>query len=239
MSEEADGDGEELELSGLRENFVFSGTVIDYNYAVGVLTLAEPPATLSCISVCAVDQSILVALPDSAWYRLKRNRFLPPETFKKPVRVAVRTCDPGDRSLSQDQVVHVWLGLLSPALEEHVVFGGDEEAEMNFGVDENGIPLEPFAEALVAVSRDHFTFFSAESADQAPAATGIEERMDKVEAGLDKLLSIVSQLRPSSDATTTPGTARAQILEAAAPEPLQRLRLDNPPAWSRCWYSRP
>ena len=60
----------------------------------------------------------------------------------------------------------------------------------------------------MAVSRDHFTFFSAESADQAPAATGIEERMDKVEAGLDKLLSIVSQLRPSSDATTTPGTAQ-------------------------------
>ena len=84
MSEEADGDGEELELSGLRENFVFSGTVIDYNYAVGVLTLAEPPATLSCISVCAVDQSVLVALPDSAWHRLKRNMFLPRRLSKSP-----------------------------------------------------------------------------------------------------------------------------------------------------------
>lgn len=211
MSDESGGDGEELELSGLRDSFVFSGTVIDYDYTVGVLTLAEPPASVACISVCAVDQSVLVALPDSAWHRLRRNRFLPPDTLKKAVRVTVKACDPGDRTLAGDSVVNVWLGLLSPVLEEQVVFGGDEDAEMAFGVDENGVTLEPYAEALVAVSRDHFTFFSAESADQAPAAAGMEERMDKVEAGLDKLVDMVSRLqRPTEPAAKAAAASGAK-----------------------------
>ena len=112
MIEESFGGGEEPELSGLREHFVFSGTETDYDYAVGVLTVADPPTTVACISVCAVDQSVLVALPDSAWHRLKRNRFLPADTLKKPVRVAVKPCEPGDRALARDEAsLHLWLGL--------------------------------------------------------------------------------------------------------------------------------
>lgn len=197
MIEESFGGGEEPELSNLRDHFVFSGTVTNYDYAVGILTVAEPPTTVACISVCAVDQSVLVALPDSAWHRLKRNRFLPADTLRKAVRVAVKACEPGDRALAREEAsLHLWLGLLAPGLEEQVVFGSDEEAEMSFGVDENGVPLEPFAEALVAVGRDHFTFFSAESAvEPPPGGADMEERMGKMEAGLDKLLKLVTGLQ--------------------------------------------
>ena len=197
MIEESLGGGEEPEPSGLREQFVFSGTETNYDYVVGVLTVAEPPTTVACISVCAVDQSVLVALPDGAWHRLKRNRFLPADTLKKAVRVAVKACEPGDRALARDEAsLHLWLGLLATGLEDHVVFGGDEDAEMSFGVDESGVPLEPFAEALVAVGRDHFTFLSAESAaDPQSGMVDIEERMGKMEAGLEKLLKMVTGLQ--------------------------------------------
>ena len=119
-------------------------------------------------------------------------------------------------------------------LEDQGAFGGDEEAEMSFGVDENGVPLEPFAEALVAVGRDHFTFLSAESAaDPQAGVANMEERMGKMEAGLEKLLKVVTGLQvppgpppphggpaPNGGARNVGATAKAPPTGAGGMDPM-------------------
>ena len=201
------------------EDFVLSGDTVVGEYKIGVLALTDPAVTAACISICACDSRVLVAVPDGAWARLKRDRALPQSALKKVVRVAVQPASLEDRNTpSGEASLYVWLGLLSPALEAQVSF--DEDAEppgIDFPVGEDGVLEIPLAQALVAVSRDHFTFMTAES--EAPAKgkeVQLEGRMDKLEEGLSQLITMVGQLRGQQPAPPQPtgptGTAPAPVV---------------------------
>lgn len=113
------------EVPSLRNNFVFSGEVlgepiIDFDYKVGVITIPDSTVSVSCISVCAAEDHVLVCVPDEAWHRLKKNRIMPPTALKSAVRVCVRRCEDLDRTQAAagEASLHVWLGLLDPNLEQ-------------------------------------------------------------------------------------------------------------------------
>ena len=171
----ADGAEVEPEGLGLRDNFVLSGDQIDYFYKVGILTCVEPATTISCIGVCAVDDRALVALPDAAWHRLKKSRKLPSDALQRAVHVAVQPCTPDEREAASGAAsLHVWLGLLAPAYEDQVEYDETKPADIDFPMEDDGTTVLPYAGALIAVCKDHFTFLSAESD---LGGQGLESRM--------------------------------------------------------------
>ena len=110
-SEEEEVD--EPEATSLRDNFVLSGDQLVEDFNVGILYFLEPPVSVAVISVTLVDDRVLVALPDSAWNRLKRDRVIPATALQKPVRVEVQSCSESDRARPLGEPdLRLWLGLL-------------------------------------------------------------------------------------------------------------------------------
>ena len=219
--EGAEGEPETL---GLRNNFVLSGDSVNSDYKVGVLNISDPPGSFSCIAVCLCDNKVLVAVPEGAWARLKRDRALPQSALKKAVRVEVQPCSPGDRATPAGPAsLPIWLGLLSPPLEEAVDYAEDvEPAEVDFPARDDGTQLLPLATALVAVSRDHFAFMTAESEVPKPTSGVLEGRMDKMEESINQLIALVSDLRKPAPAAPAAPPGLPQPQKAAAPD--QRAR---------------
>ena len=212
------------ETLGLRNNFVLSGDSVNSDYKVGVLNISDPPGSFSCIAVCLCDNKVLVAVPDGAWARLKRDRALPQSALKKAVRVEVQPCSPGDRATPAGPAsLPIWLGLLSPPLEEAVDYAEDvEPAEVDFPARDDGTQLLPLATALVAVSRDHYAFMTAESEVPKPTSGVLEGRMDKMEESINQLIALVSDLRKPAPAAPAAPPGLPQPQKAAAPD--QRAR---------------
>lgn len=182
------------EIPGLRNNFVFSGEIgvePNFDYRVGILSIPDSTVTVSIIAVCCTENQVLVCLPDAAWHRLKKNRILPATSLKSAVRVLVRVGDTLDRSraVPGEAALHVWLGLLHGSLEGLVTYDEEEYAEKGFPLSDNGMPELPFAEALAAVCRDHFAFFTGESA---PAG---QDRGDPVSGRLGRLEESMAELK--------------------------------------------
>ena len=211
---------EKPEASGLRDNFVLSGETVVEDFRLGVLSLTEPEVSTSCISVCACDGRVLVAIPDGAWGRLKKDRALPSSALKKWVRVAVQSASVEDRAVpSGEASLFVWLGLLSPALESRVLFGEDlDPPGIDFPVGEDGLLEIPLAQALVAVCRDHFTFMTAESeAPRQEKGSLLEGRMDKLEEGLNQLITMVGSLRSQGQPSGQPPPNKSGAAPATSP----------------------
>jgi hypothetical protein len=155
---------------------------------------------------------------------LKRDRALPQSALKKAVRVEVQPCSPGDRATPAGPAsLPIWLGLLSPPLEEAVDYAEDvEPAEVDFPARDDGTQLLPLATALVAVSRDHFAFMTAESEVPKPTSGVLEGRMDKMEESINQLIALVSDLRKPAPAAPAAPPGLPQPQKAAAPD--QRAR---------------
>ena len=112
------------------------------------------------MAISEVDGRVLVAVPAAAWYKTRRKRCINLDYLQKTI--AVLELVPVLKiaiHLSQKK----WLGLLTTAVEEFVV-PGEGQAEISFPVDSNGVMMVPYAAALVAAARNHFTFLSAQSA---------------------------------------------------------------------------
>eukprot|EP00435_Cladocopium_sp_Y103_P025450 s4131_g6.t1 len=178
------------ESSGLRDNFVFSGDQINFEYRVGALQLEADLAVCSLVSVTEVDGAVLVAVPEAVWDRTKVRRILPVDALRKAVRVFVPGCIDEDRTTPErDPSFKVWLGVLKDSFETAVAYEEDVDVEHGFPVDALGVPKYPFAKALVAIAKDHFEFATAEEGAR-PAAGGpsaLERRMQNMEDVLREL----------------------------------------------------
>ena len=69
---------------------------------------------------------------------------------------------------------------------------------MVFPPDGSGVPKVPFADALIAVARDHFTFLTASEEDQ--QVEGVETRMAKIEETMRKIPAQLPQQKGSTPA---------------------------------------
>lgn len=180
--------------------------------------------SVSFISVTEVDGAILCAVPEAAWRNQKKLRSLPADCLRKPVKVWVPGCYGEDRNSPESQPsFKVWLGVLKND------FGQEGElAQVTFPSDESGVMKVPYAKALLAVARDHFDFFTAES--EAPATpgggvavgdTGMADRLAVLEAGLKSLQEGMQKLLPANQLTPAPAGLPANVDPIVARQALQ------------------
>ena len=198
-SEEEVAEEEEVpEIPSLRNNCVALGADqlfnYDSSYNIGILEAGEPEVTVAIIAVTCLEDRVLVALPDAAWARKRRDRLLPSSALRKAVAVQVASCSLADRETpSAEPDLRVWVGLLDPALEVAVTYG-ENSAEIDFPGEDDQRRL-PYGPALVAVCQDHFTFVTAES--QVPLPPGltaappsdVEVRLARMEEMLTQFLA--------------------------------------------------
>lgn len=202
QSEEEFVEEEEVpEIPSLRNNCVALGEdqllSCDANYNIGILEVGEPEVSVAIIAVTCLEDRVLVALPEAAWARKKRDRALPSTALRKAVAVQVASCSLSDRDTpSPEPDLRVWVGLLDPALEVAVNYGEDS-AEIDFPGEDDQRRL-PYGPALVAVCQDHFSFVTAES--QVPPPPGltvplvsdVEERLARMEEMINQLAQNVT-----------------------------------------------
>ena len=200
MSAEEAEDPEEPETLDLRQHLISSGDSVDVEYAVGVLhASADEFSSCSIVAVAEVDKTLLVAIPATAWHKTRRKRRIAPDALRKAIAVLVPCCDAADRFVADPSpATRVWLGLLNEACEAlcHTDVG---QADLAFPIGSDGLQRLPYAQALVAVARDHFTFMTAESgeAGRVPGALGgvVEERLSAVEEGIAEIKHGLAALR--------------------------------------------
>ena len=182
MSLEQHGSEEVPEELTARGNLIASGGEVDFDYAVGALSVEATSTSIALIAVAEVERELLVAVPAEAWNKKIAKRVLPPGALRKAVRVVVPICAEGDRTAAAGEPsLAVWLGLLNVGLEPMVSY--ELAAEMAF-------PDLPFAEALAAVANDHFSFVTAESE---VAATGMEARFAALEQQMQEMMGLLRQ----------------------------------------------
>ena len=223
------GDGGESavpEATGLFDNFVSSERGVNFEYQVGFLTCPDQSSRVQIIGVIEIDQQALVAVPDSAWHRTRRLRSLPEDALYKPVRVEVRCAGSLDRTVPEEHTIRIWLGFIKPELVDLVVYGVEsEEGDVLFPVDGFGFAQLPYAQGLVAVAQDHFTFLSAESAAQGEQekalAQDMETRMSRLERGMTDLLAGFKEFQKGSTqaAPLPPRSVMDARAKAAPPAP--------------------
>ncbi len=200
---------------------------IDENYPLGVFELVEEGdiiRSVAIVLVAEVDHRLVAAVPESAWHRTVARRQLPPGCLLRPVSVIVEFADRavGAPELTSQQ--KVWLGVLSPDVEDHVVFAPEETGEPDLPFDQSGPQVLPTAASLAAAFEQHFGFASATSGLEKPQGSrktsGVEARFQKLE---DSVAAIAESLRSISlqqPAGRTPALRRAK---SACPDPAQRV----------------
>lgn len=200
-SEEEVAEDEEVpEIPSLRNNCVALGADqlfnYDSSYNIGILEAGEPEVTVAIIAVTCLEDRVLVALPDAAWARKRRDRLLPSSALRKAVAVQVASCSLVDRDTpSAEPDLRVWVGLLDPALEVAVTYG-ENSAEIDFPGEDDQRRL-PYGPALVAVCQDHFTFVTAESQVPLPPGLTVAPPSD-VEARLARMEEMLTQFLAQS-----------------------------------------
>lgn len=218
------GDTEEVpEATGLFDNFVTVDFVsINFDYSVGSIFADSQNHRIQIIGVSEIDQQALVAVPDSAWHRTRARRELPEDALVKAVRIEVRSASGLDRSVPEERLQKIWLGFLKADYVDAVVYGAEcGPGDITFPVDSLGVAVLPYAQALCAVTQDHFTFLSAESA--APGQWGqpeeLENRLGRLETSLSDLLATVKGLATNAVASSgvaAPLPPRKPALRASA-----------------------
>ena len=209
------------EVSDPRHHLVASGDTVDYEYEVGSFVSADPSCNTAIILVAEVDSRLLVALPEGAWHRKRSKRAIAPNSISKAVQVAILPARPSDREQPQGTAsLKVWLGLLSSEFEGQLTFPAEEELDVVFPIGQNGEPQLPYAAALVAVARDHFTFFSAESGVPQPPGLdtpALAQRVSTMEGALEDIQKSLAQLL---GAASTPPERKPALV--ARPKPASR-----------------
>ena len=203
-------------------NFVVAGSEIQYSYPVGCLPASlESGPLIQIIFIAEIDGKVLVCLPTAAWHRTKDRRILK-STLAKPSVVDVLCVSEDVREEPLQDMMRVWIGLLSQDAVSHVHW--DEEP----GTGECLFQLEgasgflPYAKSLADAASEHFSFLSAESTVPQPAApegasgsadlgsrmNRVEEMMESLTTSFQTFMSQQPQRQPNVTASSAPPRVR-------------------------------
>ena len=195
----------------------------EVDYVLGCFSVPDRPegeplnVPLILVSLVSADH-LLVAVPGSAWHRLRQNRVLPADSLTRPIQVSCVAVRELDRESSEEgATVRIWIGFLKPEFESCVSFEAGKEFNVHF-VSETGQPdFVPSAESLVALADEKFSFLTAESepAERDPAPAGpqtVEDRLGLLE---ESLISIKSSLQELSRNKTAAAAVKPSPKEAS------------------------
>ena len=161
-SEEGEGDYPEPSILDQFCVLVEDGSA-DLNYTVGSFRLNAGTPLIPIVLICKISDQFLVSVPFEAWHRLKAQRLFPSDGLQKPVLVEVAAVRDLDREvLESDNKVKVWVGYLKRSLEACLSFDlAEPEFACSF-VTESGVDgCVPYAESLVSLADEKFSFLSA------------------------------------------------------------------------------
>ncbi|CAE7214728.1 BSPAL1 [Symbiodinium sp. CCMP2592] len=217
--------------SSAREAVLYTGSGdTTYDYPIGCLTVeqeGDQTILVQIIFISEVQNRLLVAFPLSAWHRQPSRRKLAPGTLIKGVALAVTGSSPALRQEASDgSSVKIWVGYLKPELEDRVTFETPAESDvlLRFEQDGGGEACLPFADALVVVADEKFSFCSAVSQESAS-----EERLRKLEDGMALIQASLKQLVAKPTPAAVPSATlpkEPSIPKEAAPSGLDLRGLD-------------
>lgn len=185
------------EGADLRANLISSGGEPECDYAIGRIA-GQGDNTIALVGIALTDYGVLVAVPAKSWDRKKAKRLLPGDALSRVLSVFVPLAQEGDRSApGGDPDNKIIMGILKQEYEDMVEFEEDA-GNINFGVSDAGFALAPFAPALVAAARDHFSFLTASEGlgggvdgppGLDPARSAVVNRLSALEEGMARLLA--------------------------------------------------
>ena len=190
--EEAEGEesGSDSRVSRPRDlSYVFQAGSTQFAYEVGVLTVGEPSSRKSVAIIFISSHEgggVVAALPQRAWDKRAGKRKIPKGPFVKPVLIEVAAADFKDRERPGNTFLKVWVGVLSQAVADTVVFDSAADACDIVFLGPEGQPAFPYASALVQAADGQFGFVSAQSGRDL-----VETRLQAIEASLAKLTSFL------------------------------------------------
>ena len=138
----------------------------DLNYPVGTFLSVSGGPCVPIILISSIPDQLLVSVPLEAWHRLKANRRLPGDALSKAVSVEVPAVRDLDREVIEfEQKIKVWVGYLKKSLESCLNFEPDYAVALacQFMTEDGGEGFVPFAESLVTLADEKFSFLSAMS----------------------------------------------------------------------------
>ena len=210
--------GESAEVADPRHPFILEGGIIEHAYPLGIIPVSgDSQHRISVIFVAETDNKVLVAIPFSAWHRLRDRRLLPLNSLTKAALVQVPATTLHSREEPFEELTfRLWVGFLSPQVVQTVEWSTDEgEADIAFDMD-GSLEYLPYATGLMEVCQDHFAFHTAmeeeegavplpngESglADLTQRVNGMEAQLASLSQGMDQLLKHATSERPSMKAS--------------------------------------
>lgn len=207
-----EGEASEAEAEGIDSFKPFlvhsaDGTVVA-DYPVGVFLIGDFDATVAIptVVVTIIDSQLLVAVPGTAWHRLRNSRQLPPDCLQRPITISVAGVKELDREIVEEGIdIKVWLGLLKNSYLPCLSFDSFDADHFTteFKTEQGDSGYVPFADGLVAAADEKFSFLTAgEGSGQEEARMGpdimtqriskLEENMVAIKMTMDKLVKASS-----------------------------------------------
>ena len=211
MSGSSDESADAPRPSGL--SYVTVGRRTNFDYEVGFLTVGEPTArrSIAIILVTEFEDRVVVALPQKAWNKTVAKRVMQPGPFTKALQVEVtRAASLEARDQAGAGTMKIWVGLLSRAIAEQVVFDSESGPDIVF-VNPQGEACLPYAEALARVANEHFAFWSPNE--------GSDDRIAALERSVKELASTVQSLVPKAPMESRPKAKPAAATTRPRDEP--------------------
>ena len=174
----------------------------DPEYPVGAFEVLDEElgvsSSIAVIAIGEIDKRVLVAFPQEAWHRTLAKRRLPHGSFLKAVPASVGFCDRRSNLAEEVDNKKIWIGFLSPAAEDRVVFPeGEEYPEPDIAFDPSSPEILPIAKDLREVVERLFQFTSATSGGEwhAPqSASTFDQRMVALETTVSEIAESLKNL---------------------------------------------
>ena len=191
-----------------------------YNYSVLNLTVpvsGNPALAVPTVVITEIEHQLLIAIPSKYWHRTVASRLLPPKAINKAISAAVVGSSEHQREEADPsgEYIRIWIGFLNPELEVNLATGQGFALESAFPSEKGQLGLLPFADALVAVADDKFSFLSAESGH--PEDPAVSERLAKLEEAVVSIKDAVLQLSQKSQPPQPQPGAKSKATPALRP----------------------
>ena len=180
---------------------VDSAGQIDFEYRVVSFQPTSPEASAQpIIVVVSVEGKFLVAVPGVSWSKAVRDRRLPSQSLTKVFSAQVLASSEDSRDQPSDGVyIKVWFGLLKPEFEQCLDLSGAGIPHPAFPTVQSEEGFLPFAQSLVTVADEKYSFFSADSGPPVPSSqkrnpVELESRVLNIEASIQEIASSLQVL---------------------------------------------
>ena len=192
--------------------FASNEGIVNSDYRLGLLAIDVPAGqtvSVQVIPIAAFSGKFLVAVPSGAWHKQPAKRVLNAACFQKRIAIEVAVTLEQDKEIALDDAqMKLWAGFLSEDYYEAVDWSQTEvEADYSFEASRAGV-YWPFADSLVSLANEQFSFFTASEGEapkrevnlEEPGSADLGSRMQKLEEIVTGISHAVATMASKSEA---------------------------------------